>query len=388
MLSERKEQILKAVVQEYTRNARPVASDTLQREYGMAVSSATIRNEMAELEAEGYIYQPHTSAGRIPSEQGYRYFVQRLMQEERLPRSEQLTIRHQFHQVALMREEWLQLGVTVLARVVRAAAIVSAPQMAACRIKHFEMLQMQERLGLLVLVLQEGSVKQQLVTLPDGTNQETLSAASQRFNLLLHGQSRRGAKAAVENERLTGAERFLVDSLLELMAEIDARETVTVYHDGLVELLDQPEFATVERARAIVEVLERPQVLRELLPGVPANDGIQILIGSENRWDWMKECAVVLARYGDANEVTGVVGVLGPLRLPYGVAVPSVRYIARIMTELLDDFGRVGRPREVVPGGGGGAEKAGANLAGGVGMRTPSTMGPPGRKRREETNDG
>jgi heat-inducible transcriptional repressor len=341
VLTERKERILKAIVEEYTRNARPVASETLQREYGLAVSAATIRNEMAELEAEGYISQPHTSAGRIPSEQGYRYFVQRLMQEERLPRAEQLTIRHQFHQVALMREQWLQLGAAVLARVVRAAAIVSAPQMVSSRIKHFEMLQMQEGLGLLVLVLQDGSVKQQLVTLPEGTSQEDLSGASNCLNALLHTKSRAELRVALESQHLTPTETFLVDSLQQLLEQIDARDTVVMYHDGLVELLDQPEFASVERARAIVEVLERPQVLRELLPGVPANDGIQILIGSENRWDWMKECAVVLARYGDANELTGVVGVLGPLRLSYGIAIPSVRYIARIMTELVDEFGGV-----------------------------------------------
>jgi heat-inducible transcriptional repressor len=342
VLSERKERILKAVVEEYTRNARPVASETLQREYGMTVSSATIRNEMAELEAEGYIYQPHTSAGRIPSEQGYRYFVQRLMQEERLPRAEQLTIRHQFHQVALMREEWLQLGAAVLARVARAAAIVSAPVVSASRIKHFEMLHMQDHLGLLVLVLQDGSVKQQLVTVPDGTSQEDLSAASGRLNATLHARSRAEVLASSAKEILTRTEQFVVRALLELMAQLDNRDAVTVYHDGLVELLDQPEFASLERARAIVEVLERPQVLRELLPGVPQGDGIQILIGSENRWEWMRECAFVISRYGEAGDVTGVVGILGPLRLPYGIAIPSVRYIARIMTELLDDIGGSG----------------------------------------------
>jgi heat-inducible transcriptional repressor len=104
-----------------------------------------------------------------------------------------------------------------------------------------------------------------------------------------------------------------------------------------VQLLDQPEFARMERARAIVEVLERPQTLRELFPEVPQSDGVQVLIGSENRWAWMRECAVVLARYGAAGEITGVVGVLGPLRLAYGVAVPAVRYVSGIMTELLGD---------------------------------------------------
>ena len=123
-------------------------------------------------------------------------------------------------------------------------------------------------------------------------------------------------------------------ALLDLMVQIDVRDMVNVYHDGVVELLDQPEFAQRERARAIVEVLERPHALRELLPEVPEAEGVQILIGTENRWDWMRECAVVLTRYGEVGALTGVVGVVGPLRLPYYVAVPAVRYVSHIMTEL------------------------------------------------------
>lgn len=336
-LSERQERVLKAIVEAYTGSVTPVASEALVREYRLGVSSATVRNEMAELEAAGYIYQPHTSAGRIPSEKGYRYFVQRLMEEQRIPRSERLTIRHQFHQVALAREQWLQLSAAVLARTVRAAAIVSSPQTAECRAKHFEALLMQDGLGLLVLVLQDGTVKQQLIQLPEGTSQDELSRAANRLNGLCGGKSRREI-ATMEIE--LGANETLVQrAVLGLMAEIDRREGVSVYHDGLVELLDQPEFARLERARAIVEVLERPQTLRELLPSVPAGEGIQILIGSENHWDWMKECAFVLARYGAAGDVTGVVGVIGPLRLSYSVAVPVVRYVSNIMTELLGETG-------------------------------------------------
>ena len=336
-LSERQARVLKAIVEDHIRHAGPVASEALVRDHALNVSSATVRNEMSELESLGYIYQPHTSAGRIPSEKGYRYFVQRLMEEERIPRSEQLTIRHQFHQVALAREEWLQLAAAVLARSVHAAAIVSAPQTVQCRVKHFEALLMQEGLGLLVLVLQDGTVKQQLIPVPSETTQEDLSRASNRLNGLFAGKARR--EIANLTSEFGPAEGLLQHEVLSLMAQIDAREAVSVYHDGLVELLDQPEFARVERARAIVEVLERPQTLRELLPSVPADDGIRILIGSENRWDWMKECAFVLARYGAAGDVTGVVGVLGPLRLSYSVAVPAVRYVSRIMTELLGDTG-------------------------------------------------
>jgi heat-inducible transcriptional repressor len=340
-LSERQERILRAIVEDYIRDAAPVASEALVREHGLQVSSATVRNEMVELEAEGYIYQPHTSAGRIPTERGYRYFVQRLMREQHLPRAEQLTIRHQFHQVALFREQWLQLGAAVLARAVRAGAIVSAPQVAECRVKHVEALHMQDRLGLLVLVLQDGTVKQQLVTVPDGTTQEPLSVASNHLNALFAGKSRREILTAEAPEPLSSAGEFVRAALLDLMAQIDVRDAVNVYHDGMMQLLDQPEFARRERARAIVEVLERPQALRELLPEVPEANVVQILIGSENRWDWMRECAVVLTRYGEAGALTGVVGVVGPLRLSYNVAVPAVRYVSTIMTELLTDLSRV-----------------------------------------------
>jgi heat-inducible transcriptional repressor len=337
MLTERQERILKAIVEVYIQTALPVASEALARDHGLGVSSATIRNEMAELEAEGFIYQPHTSAGRIPSEHGYRYFVQRLMHEQRIPHAEQLTIRHQFHQVALFREQWLQLAAAVLSRGVRAAAIVSAPQVIECHLKHVEALQMQDRLGLLVLVLQDGSVKQQLVTLPEHTTQSDLSAACNRLNALFPGRSRQEVASEAGRERFSTTEQFVLTSALELMDQVDNRSVARVYHDGLVQLLDQPEFARMERARAIVEVLERPQTLRELFPEVPQSDGVQVLIGSENRWAWMRECAVVLARYGAAGEITGVVGVLGPLRLAYGVAVPAVRYVSGIMTELLGD---------------------------------------------------
>ncbi|HEU5317990.1 MAG TPA: heat-inducible transcriptional repressor HrcA [Chloroflexota bacterium] len=336
-LSDRQERVLKAIVEDYIRHAAPVASEALVREHGLGVSSATVRNEMAELETLGFITQPHTSAGRIPSEKGYRYFVQRLMEEQRIPRSEQLTIRHQFHQVALAREQWLQLAAAVLSRSVRAAAIVSSPQTVECRVKHFEALLMQDGLGLLVLVLQDGTVKQQLMQVPDGTAQEDLSQGANRLNSLFGSKSRR--EIATLDVEVGPTEDLLQRAVLSLMAQIDQREAINVYHDGIVELLDQPEFARTERARAIVEVLERPQTLRELFPVIPTTDGIQILIGSENRWDWMKECSFVLARYGAAGDLTGVVGVIGPLRLSYSVAVPAVRYVSKIMTELLGENG-------------------------------------------------
>ena len=343
-LTERQARILRAVVEQYVRHAVPVSSETLVREHGLGVSSATVRNELAELEARGYICQPHTSAGRIPSDLGYRYFVERLMAERQLSRAERHTIRHQFHQVALVREQWLQLAAATLARGVQAAAIVTAPQASQARLKHVEAVHMQDSLGLVIVVLLDGTVKQQLVALPEGVTQSRLSIATARLNPFLTGRTRAEFEARLEavDVPVSLDETFIVTQIANIVKQVDTRES-DVYHAGLVELLDKPEFARNDRARAIVELLERPQALRDLL--LPSIDGIpvdpvevgtvHVVIGRENRWDWMRECSVVMAHYGTAGDSFGFIGVLGPSRFPYAVAVPAVRFVARLMTEVL-----------------------------------------------------
>ena len=344
-LTERQARILRAVVEQYVRHAVPVSSETLVREHGLGVSSATVRNELAELEARGFICQPHTSAGRIPSDLGYRYFVERLMAERHISRAERHTIRHQFHQVALVRDQWLQLAAATLSRGVQAAAIVTAPHANQARLKHVEAVHMQDGLGLVIVVLLDGTVKQQLVALPDGVTQSRLSIATARLNPLLTGRTRAefdARLAAAVDSPLSPDEAFVVSQITNVVKEVDARDS-DVYHAGLVELLDQPEFARNDRARAIVELLERPQALRDLLlptvdsvVGEPAEVGtVHVVIGRENRWDWMRECSVVMAHYGTAGESFGFIGVLGPSRFPYAVAVPAVRFVARLMTEVL-----------------------------------------------------
>ncbi len=344
-LTDRQARILRAVVEHYVRHAVPVSSETLVREHGFGVSSATVRNELAELESRGYICQPHTSAGRIPSDAGYRYFVERLMAERHLSRAERHTIRHQFHQVALVREEWLQLAAATLSRGVQAAAIVTAPHSSQSRLKHVETVQMQDRLGLVIVVLLDGTVKQQLVALPDGVTQARLSAATARLNPVLAGRTREEVEARLASlaEPPAGPdEAFIAAQVVSIVKEIDSR-AANVYHAGLVELLDQPEFARSDRARAIVELLERPQALRELLNpletgafATPVKVGtVHVVIGRENRWEWMRECTLVVANYGTAGEAVGFVGVLGPSRFPYAVAVPAVRFVADLMTEVL-----------------------------------------------------
>src|SRR5438045_3622232 len=169
-ITDRQRRILAIIIEEYVTTARPVASEHITDHYGLNVSSATVRNEMVELERAGLIAQPHTSAGRVPSDRGYRYFVENLMTPASLSLSEQRTIRHQFHQIEMDADEWVRLATSVLARTVHSAAVATAPRSTAVRLKHFELLAISDARILLVLVGDDGSVTQQM--LPVGERQE------------------------------------------------------------------------------------------------------------------------------------------------------------------------------------------------------------------------
>src|SRR5215212_250817 len=185
-LNERQRAILRMIVEQYVATARPVASEGLAAHYGLTVSSATIRNTMADLERLGYIAQPHTSAGRVPTDKGYRYFVGHLMGPATLSLDEQRTIQHQFHQVQMNVDEWMHLAAAVLARMVRSAAVVTSPQSTAARLKHLELLSLTDSSAMVVLVTHDGQLSQQLMPLDEPWDQERLSGLAAHLVPLWH----------------------------------------------------------------------------------------------------------------------------------------------------------------------------------------------------------
>ncbi len=189
MLTERREQLLRFIVDEYVRSAQPVASSAVVRRRGLPVSSATIRNEMARLEDEGYIVQPHTSAGRIPSDKGYRYYVEALMRPQEPPVAVQQTIRHQFHQAAGETAEWAHLAAAVLAARLSYVSVVTAPQAARPRLRWLPLVNVQDFVALLVLVLQETLVLQHTLTLDRPLSQDDLNEVAARLNSLYAGRT-------------------------------------------------------------------------------------------------------------------------------------------------------------------------------------------------------
>ncbi len=331
-LTERQDKLLAFVVQEYVETAQPVGSETL-RQRGLGVSSATIRNELAILEELGYLTHPHTSAGRTPTEKGYRYFVETLMEEFELPAVDQRMIRHQFHQVTLDVDQWMRLAAAVLAHASHNTALVTAPQSSNCRFKHLQLIAINEQVALLVLVLQEGTVKQQMIALSQAVPQDELTAFSNRLNDHFAGLS-------VEQMRLQALalsvfETGIVRIVIELMRQIDLRSSHDIYRDGIMDILRQPEFSASERMQALLEMLEQRTMLEAMLSDLAPDRGIQVIIGGESQRDEMNDYSMVLARYGLPGEASGVVGVLGPVRMHYPRTIGAVRYVSSLLNDLM-----------------------------------------------------
>lgn len=336
-LTPRQQLILGLIVREYVAGAQPVGSKAVEG-YGLGVSSATIRNEMAALEELGYLTHPHTSAGRVPTEEGYRYFVERLMREIQLPLDDQRLIRHQFHQVGVDLEQWMHLAASVLARTAQSAAVVTSPRIDQCRLKHLELIAIRETMAMLIAVLEGGMVYQRMLTLDEPIGQETLTQIANRLNDLCTGAA---MPRVVANRSQVGAlEQQVLDIVVQVMDHVDDQANLRVYRDGLINILRQPEFAEPEVAHKIVRVLEERTVLEQLMAeAIPLDiGGVQVIIGGEGRWDELKSCSLVISPYGLSGTATGALGVLGPVRMSYSRAISTVRYVATLMTDLFRDL--------------------------------------------------
>jgi len=338
-LTDRCQAILRLVVLDHINTAAPVSSKAIGERYGLGVSPATIRNEMALLEEKGYLTHPHTSAGRVPTEKGYRYFVEKLMGESNLSATERRTISHQFHQARLELDQWMRLAAAVLAHSAQGASLVTAPKSARCQVKHLELISIRDEVALLILVLQEGTVKQQILTLDSPMSQEELAPIAHRLTYLWSGCDQ--AVVAATLGSLVDFERQVADVVLDTMRRIDARASSEIYRDGLLNVLSQPEFVHGEGAQQVVRVLEERQFVDAMVGDVMQRGGLQIIIGGEGRWEELSEVSVVLARYGVDDQATGALGVLGPIRMRYGRTVSVVRYVSQLMSDLIGDlYGR------------------------------------------------
>lgn len=334
-MTERRKRILELVVREYINTAQPVGSEALAR-LKLGVSPATIRNELAALEEGGYLTHPHTSAGRIPTERGYRYFVERLMEEFELSPIEQRMISHQFLQVTLDVDQWMRLSAAVLAHTSHAAALVTAPRGRRARFKHVELIAINENTAMLVLVLQEGTVKQQMLNLPGPMEQDELRYIANRMNDRFAGRISSEIRGRASD--FADFSAAVTEAVSILMEQMDRQASRELYRDGLIDILRQPEFAIVDKMQQLLQVLEERSVLEEIMLSLAPPQGVQVVIGQEGGHPELNEYALVLSRYGIEGEASGVISVFGPMRLSYPRAVSAVKYVSSLLDELMQRF--------------------------------------------------
>jgi heat-inducible transcriptional repressor len=332
MLSERSGKILNAIVGKYIVRAAPVPSQVIATDPDLGVSPATIRNEMAVLEREGYLIRPHTSAGCIPSDKGYRHYVEAI-ENIKLPASEERLISHVFHQVEKEVETWLSLTATLLARLTQNVAVVSLPHSADCRLKHLELLALQDARALAVAVLEGAKVKQQLVTFDRNVNQPELTVASNKLNAAFAGKSCRQIQATEAG--LSPLELQARDHIVAMMQSEDSHEYEEPYLDGWHFMLNQPEFAQSDRMSHLMEMVEQHTLLKGITPEKMNAEAVHVIIGKENRDAAIQNCSVVISEYGIPGAAAGTIGVVGPTRMPYSRTIPTVHYLSRVLSDLV-----------------------------------------------------
>jgi heat-inducible transcriptional repressor len=338
----RSQAILRAVIEEYVTTATPVGSQALVERYGLGVSSATVRSILAELESAGLLTHPYTSAGRIPTDAGYRFYVESIVDAVPLPAVEQLMIRHQFGQVEFASEHWFRLAATTLASVTRSAGLATPAKPRAAHIRRIDLVAINDRMASLILVLREGAIKQALVTLADDEHidQPTLNQIASLLNDRLAGATAATAETAIgrlgELDRVDALAKRIGERIVRIVRDYDAEAIEEVFSDGLLNVMDAPEFAQSDKLRRVFSALENRTYLGQLVGDVADAGRIRVYIGHENGPIEMRDVSLVLAPYGRPGRAIGVVGVLGPTRMSYSQAIGTVRFVSGLMNELVD----------------------------------------------------
>lgn len=338
-LTERQSLILGLIVQEFVEQGKPISSTRLVEDFDLDLSSATVRNEMVVLEEFGFLRKSYDRAGREPTEDAYRFFVREIMRRPELPVSLRHTISHQFYQARYDTAQWMRLAASVLAHQSNAASIVTAPQSDQPRFKHLQLISTTGRQVLMVLVMVGGRVSQQMLVLGEPVTQERLTATAGVLNKKLNGKVYADLSLVPPPDLDTLGED-MYKLVLDELNRADSLLTGEVFHDGWTNMLAEPGFEEIASARRALRVLEERPRLENLLSQTVLNSevgGVQVLIGGEGNWEELSDCSLVLARYGVPNLATGILGVLGPIRMPYGHTISTVNFVAGLLSNLVGE---------------------------------------------------
>lgn len=338
MLNDRKKKILQLIIEDYISTAEPVGSRTIARKYDLGISPATIRNEMSDLELLGYLEQPHTSAGRIPSAQAYRLYVDSLVEPGSLTDNERALINGWFNERRRSLDEIFQSTAKILSRMTQNVSLVLANRDADAHFCYMKFLPLDERHAILCIITDDGSVDNCVIEIPLGMRMEELDYLAGKVSRLLEGRelSSIGEDLLQAVHSNIAEDKILFTSLVRSIRRLRNKHMEQkVFLGGTKQLLNQPEFRDVERVRSLLGILEEERVVRDLLKS-GEDSGLKITIGSENKFSGIQDCSMVQATYRLNGQIVGTMAVLGPTRMEYGKVISVMDYLHKYLQTMFE----------------------------------------------------
>ena len=338
---ERSRRVLEAVILEYIKGGVPVGSRAIAKKYGLSVSPATIRNVMAYLEELGLLYQPHTSAGRVPTELGLRVYIDAILKIQQLSIADREQIRRSYPGGVSRVEGLLQETSKVLSSFSKQAGVVLTPRLSHTGFKRIEFVRLRTSMVMTILVSQAGIVHNTVYTIKEDISQEELDKYGRYLNDTLQDLTLHQVKARLLEEMKK--EKVLFDRLLSKALELSQKalqeniENSELYIGGRTNLLDNPEFADVEQMRRIFNAFEEKSKIIDLLDKSMSAGGVNIFIGSESELLDMESVSFITSPYASGDEVLGTLGVIGPTRMDYSRIIPLVDYTAKLLSKMLEE---------------------------------------------------
>jgi len=338
-LSFREKKVLQAIIMDYIQTAEPVGSRTVSKKYQMELSPASIRNVMADLEELGLLLQPHTSAGRIPTDQAFRFYVDSILEVRNLSRMDQNRIAQGLGEEKLDINETLKRASHLLSLLSRQTGLVLAPRFSSNVFKHIEFIKLKEKKILFILVSNLGEVQNKIISADEVLTQDELNKFSKYLTEIMGGLGLQEAKRRIMEEMQQ--EKVLFDKLMYRALRLSQKALEdegegNLYIEGKEFIFQSPEFADIEKMRQLLLAFEEKSKIIKLLDKALTAQGIQIFIGAENESNEMQGCSVIAAPYSKDNFILGTLGVIGPTRMDYSAIIPIVDYTARLVGKIIE----------------------------------------------------
>lgn len=337
MLNERKKKILQIIIEDYISSAEPVGSRTIARKYDLGLSPATIRNEMSDLELLGYLEQPHTSAGRIPSAQAYRFYVDALIEPGTLTDNDMALIDGWYNERRRNIDDIFQSTAKILSRMTQNVSMVLTNQQTIANFCYLKFLPLDSQHAILCIVADDGSIDTNVVDIPLGMSSEEMDYLAGKMSKLLEDRNLSDISVEILQNVHTDVveDKLIFSSLLQAVRKMTGRrQEQKVFLGGTKQLLNQPEFRDVERVRNLLGILEEEKVLKDLLQG-GEDSGLKVTIGSENKFTGIQDCSMVQATYRLNGQIVGTMAVLGPTRMEYGKVISVMDYLHKYLKTIL-----------------------------------------------------